>query len=221
MSRCCNARGCDEFFGARYAARVARRYRKKGLDKTAQRIVTFLASQGIEAATVLEIGGGVGEIEIELLRRGASHAVNLELSPRTRRKRSGCFPSRVSKDGSSHACTTWPPTRRQSSRRISSFSTASFAATPTTGAARRGRGHARRFIVFSYPPRHALSRLFIGAQNLVFTLRRREFRTFAHPPEAMLRVVEDVGFHHVFAHRAPVWQIASKGRDGRRRAVAP
>jgi hypothetical protein len=43
--------------------------------------------------------------------------------------------------------------------------------------------------VFSYPPRHALSRLFIGAQNLFYTLVRREFRTFAHPPRAMIEVV--------------------------------
>src|SRR3712207_8145994 len=32
-------------------------------------------------STVLEIGGGVGEIQIELLRRGAASATNLELSP--------------------------------------------------------------------------------------------------------------------------------------------
>ena len=36
---------------------------------------------GLEGATVLEIGGGVGEIQIELLKSGAARAVNLELSP--------------------------------------------------------------------------------------------------------------------------------------------
>src|SRR5436305_13742664 len=59
---------------------MARRYRKKGLDATARRMVGFLEQRGIEGATVLEVGGGVGEIQIELLKRGAAHTVNLELS---------------------------------------------------------------------------------------------------------------------------------------------
>jgi cyclopropane fatty-acyl-phospholipid synthase-like methyltransferase len=44
-------------------------------------MVEFLESRGIEGGTVLEIGGGVGEIHIELLKRGAESALNLELSP--------------------------------------------------------------------------------------------------------------------------------------------
>jgi predicted RNA methylase len=60
---------------------VAKRYREKGLDKTAQLMVEFLEQRGIEGSTVLEVGGGVGEIQIELLKRGAARAVNLELSP--------------------------------------------------------------------------------------------------------------------------------------------
>ena len=81
MASCCDPRGCDRFFGSRFARRMAGRYRKRGLDPTAQQMVEFLEQRGIEGATVLEIGGGVGEIHIELLRRGAERAVNLELSP--------------------------------------------------------------------------------------------------------------------------------------------
>src|SRR4051794_652261 len=80
MANCCDPRGCDAFFGERFARRVAKRYRARGLDRTARHIVDFLAERGIEGATVLEVGGGVGEIQIELLKRGARRAVNLELS---------------------------------------------------------------------------------------------------------------------------------------------
>ncbi len=81
MAGCCNPRGCDRFFTRRFARRVAKRYRRKGLDETARRMVAFLELRGIEGATVLEVGGGVGEIQLELLKRGAARAVNLELSP--------------------------------------------------------------------------------------------------------------------------------------------
>lgn len=210
---CCNARGCDELFGARFAARAARRYRRKGLDETARRMVGFLERQGIEDATVLEIGGGVGEIEIELLKRGAASAVNLELSPAYEEEAKRLL-SEQGLEG-------------RVERRLHDVAAEPDAVDPADvvvlnrvvccypdyrvllGAA---ADHARRLVVFSYPPRHAGSRLFIGVQNLVFRLLRREFRTFAHPPEAMLRVVEERGFRPVFAHRARVWQIAALER---------
>jgi hypothetical protein len=78
---CCAAKGCDEFFNERFARWLARRYRRRGLDKTARRMVGFLEERGISGRTVLEIGGGIGEIQLELLRAGAERTVNLELSP--------------------------------------------------------------------------------------------------------------------------------------------
>src|SRR3954447_11189857 len=80
VAGCCNARGCDRLFNEKFARRMAKRYRKRGLDKTSRRIVAFLEERGLEGVTVLEVGGGGGEIQIELLERGAARAVNLELS---------------------------------------------------------------------------------------------------------------------------------------------
>ncbi len=62
------------------ARRDARRYRKRGLDDTAQRLVDELAARGPQGATVLEVGGGVGAVDLELLRRGADRATVVEIS---------------------------------------------------------------------------------------------------------------------------------------------
>jgi cyclopropane fatty-acyl-phospholipid synthase-like methyltransferase len=39
-----------------------------------------MQATGVEGASVLEIGGGIGEIGVELLQAGAAQAENLELS---------------------------------------------------------------------------------------------------------------------------------------------
>jgi hypothetical protein len=72
--------------------------------------------------------------------------------------------------------------------------------------------HARRLLVFSYPRRNAVSRLFIAAQNVGFRIRRREFRTFAHPPSAMLAVLRDFGLDPTFVHSGIAWQVAGLAR---------
>jgi SAM-dependent methyltransferase len=62
------------------ARRDARRYRRRGLDTTARHIVDELARLWVADADVLEVGGGVGAIDLELLKLGAARATVVELS---------------------------------------------------------------------------------------------------------------------------------------------
>lgn len=208
MAGCCNARGCDGFFSARMARRAAERYRKKGVDKTARRMVAFLEEHGIEGATILEIGGGVGEVQLELLKRGAARTLNLELSPGYDEEA-----TRLLREAGVEGCVE---------RRLHDVATDPDGVEPADvvvlhrvvccypdyeqllGAA---ADHARRLLVFSYPPRNVLSRFLLGAQNLLFRLQRNEFRTFAHPPSRMLAVVEERGLLHAYGHHPLVWQL--------------
>jgi magnesium-protoporphyrin O-methyltransferase len=75
----CCATGYERFFGPRLARRDARRYRKRGLDDTARRLVDELSARGV-SGTSLEVGGGVGAIELELLKQGVERATIVELS---------------------------------------------------------------------------------------------------------------------------------------------
>ena len=80
MSDCCDRTGYQTVFSDRFARRLARTYCRRGLDRTRRRLVFFLTDRGIQDASVLEIGGGVGEIQVELLSHGARHTTNLEIS---------------------------------------------------------------------------------------------------------------------------------------------
>ena len=208
MGGCCEPKGYDDMFGARFSGHLARRYRKRGLDRTAARMVAFLAEQGVDGATVLEVGGGVGDIQIELLRRGAASATNLELVD--------------SYDADARALAadaglTDRITRRQ----------LDIAATPDAveqhdivvlhrvvccypdyqrllGAAAE---HAGRLMVFSHPPGGAISRAAVAAENLFFRVRRSPFRTFAHDPDAMTATVADHGMREAYRHRGLVWHV--------------
>jgi 2-polyprenyl-3-methyl-5-hydroxy-6-metoxy-1,4-benzoquinol methylase len=210
---CCDPRGCDRFFGSRFARRMAGRYRKRGLDPTARPMVAFLEEQGIEGATVLEIGGGVGEIQLELLRRGAERAVNLELSP--------------AYDADAARLAAEAGVQDRVERRLHDIAVDPDAIAPADvvvlhrvvccypdyerllGAA---AAHARRALVFSHPRRNLISRAVVGAENLGFRLMRREFRVFVHPPEAMLAVLDEHGLEAVFAHQGFAWEAHGVSR---------
>ena len=176
-------------------------------------MVEFLESRGLEGATVLEIGGGVGEIHIELLKGGAERAVNLELSPAYEDEAQRLLDEaglEERADRRLHDLAASPETIEPADIVVMHRVVCCY---PDYGRLLRSAGdHARQAIVFSHPPRNAASRLFIGAQNLIFSLLRKEFRTFAHPPSDMLAVLGERGFRQTFAHHALVWQVAGLER---------
>jgi cyclopropane fatty-acyl-phospholipid synthase-like methyltransferase len=215
--------GCDDFFGRGFASRVAKRYRKRGLDRTASRIVAFLEREGVEGASVLEIGGGVGEIHLELLRRGAARAVNLELSPaydgeaRALLAEAGIEPSRVQRR--LHDIATAPEGVEAADvvvlhRVVCCYP--DYERLLTAAASRAGRA-----LVFSHPPRNLASRMVVALQNAVLRMRNSEFRTFAHPPAAMLDVCRVHGLSPAYAHAGAIWQVEGLSRGPRPTGADP
>jgi magnesium-protoporphyrin O-methyltransferase len=196
---------------------VARRYRKRGLDRTASRMVAFVEGEGIDGASVLEIGGGVGEIHLELLRRGAAHAVNLELSPAYDRdarrllEEAGIDEARV--DRRLHDIAEAPERVEPADVVVLHRVVCCYPDYERLLAA--AASHARRLLVFSHPPRNVVSRAIVGLEAIALRLARKQFRVFAHPPAAMLDVCRAHGLTPAYAHAGPMWHV-----EGLRRADA-
>ena len=213
MASCCPSRDYHRFFNQRFAGRLANRYTKRGLDPTAQTMVEFLQALGIEGASVLEIGGGIGEIEVELLKAGAARAENLELSSayqepaRTLAAQAG-IQGRI--DWRIHDLAQDPGAVAPADLVVLHRVVCCYPDYERLlGAA---ADHARRALVFSYPPRNPLSRAFYGVFNLVMRLTQSSFRGFAHPPGAMLAVLEDHGLRPTYQRRSRIWQVAGLER---------
>ena len=200
-------------FGTRFARRTAARYRKRGLDVTERAIVDLVAERGVQGATVLEIGGGIGGIQLEMLRRGAASATNLELSPGYEVEAAalieeGGFEGRVQRrlvDIATDPAAVEPADVVVLHRVVCCYPDVA----KLLGAA---ADHARHQLVFSHPPRNAMSRAIVATQNFFSRLAGRDFRTFAHSPDAMLAVLAEHGLRVRATHSGRVWQVAAVSR---------
>ncbi len=214
MAGCCNSRGCDWFFSDRFARRVAKRYRRRGLDTPSKRIVEFIERRGVEGAVVLEIGGGVGEIQLELLRRGAARTINLELSPAYDEQaavlaREAGVEDRVERR--LHDIAVDPAGVEEVDVVVLNRVVCCYPDYERLLGAAADR--AGRLLVFSHPPGNLLWRSIAAAQNVAFRLLRKEFRSFAHPPEAMLAVLEGRGLRPAFAQRGVPFSVEGLDRE--------
>ncbi len=70
--------GCPNTFDAKAAEGDLKRYREKGPDGTTQALIDAIVAEGVEGATLLDIGGGIGAIQLALLEAGAAGAMSVD-----------------------------------------------------------------------------------------------------------------------------------------------
>lgn len=214
VTGCCRATGCEEIFKASTARRNLRRYLKKGLGAIERSMVAAVDSRDLEGARVLEIGGGVGAIQAELLAKGASTGEIVELvrayEPYAREL-----------------------ARTQGFQQRSAFRVADLLADPKAVApadvvvlnrvvccspdgirlAGIGARLAERVLMLSFPRERVLTRLFVKTMNGTMQLLGRSFRTYLHPRASLVDAAQDAGL--VLAHTGKnfVWEFATFRRS--------
>ncbi|HET8559554.1 MAG TPA: methyltransferase domain-containing protein [Marmoricola sp.] len=208
MAGCCDPEDYQSVFSGRFARRQSRRYRRHGLNPTARHIVDFAAQHGLEGATVLEIGGGAGEIQVELLRRGAAHVTNLEISHNYEeeaarlRERAGVT-DRVSRrflDIVQVPDEVEPADVVVLHRVVCCYP-------DHQGLLTAAGSHARKVLVYSHPADNLVIRTMFGAENLHRRLTRNSFRAFVHDPRAMVDAAESTGLRAAYRQHSWEWDV--------------
>ena len=213
MSCCRPPRGYTSLFSKRAARKDAKRYRRDGLDDTAQEMVGFLRSRGVDGATILEIGGGVGAIQLELLKVGAEHALNVELSPEYEEEA-----AELARDAG---------LEERAERRLGDVvEDPDLAGSADAVVMHRvvccypdyealvgaAAERTNRYLVMSFPRPRLLVRAGMSAVNLGARLLRWEYRTWVHPPEAIVAAAERRGLTLASESSGRIWQVAALER---------
>jgi 16S rRNA G966 N2-methylase RsmD len=213
MDDCCNRDDYDDTFGDRFARKMARRYRRRGLSRSERAILRFLQDRGIEGASVLEIGGGLGELHVELLRHGAARATNLEISTKyeteaARLLEHAGLAARVDRrflDIAQEPDEVEPADIVVLHRVVCCYPDHE----RLLGAA---AGKTGRLMVFSHPPRNLLTRSLLWFDNTVRKLKGDTFRTFAHEPADMIAVARRSGLRDTYRWRGIGWCVVGLER---------
>lgn len=173
-------------------------------------IVRRAAAHGIEDATVLEIGGGVGQVLLELLKAGAGRGEVVELVPayeehaRTLAAEAGVGDRASFRTADLVAD---PDARRPADVVVlnkvvcctpDGVELAGLAASLT-----------RRTLALSFPRDVVWSRAFFAGTNLFLRLARRRFRVFVHSPDALRAAIEAHGLTLASERDGPLFRIAA------------
>jgi SAM-dependent methyltransferase len=67
-------------FSTKNAEDDLKRYLKEGADGTTRALIDAVVAEGVEGTTLLDIGGGIGVVQLELLEAGTASATSIDAS---------------------------------------------------------------------------------------------------------------------------------------------
>jgi 2-polyprenyl-3-methyl-5-hydroxy-6-metoxy-1,4-benzoquinol methylase len=207
VSGCCEPRVYERMFGARQARLDARRYRRRGVRGTSRDLVELAGD--VSGASVLEVGGGVGAIELELLAAGAKRATDVELSGEYEEEAAKLLVERGLSD--------------RVERRVGDFVVEPVEphdvvvmhrvvccypdVDALVGAASE---RTRRRLLLTYPQERVWARAGVGAVNLFMRLTGSDFRAFVHPVSRMTAAAAEHGLEPGERRRRGIfWESAA------------
>ena len=195
------------------ARRSLERYRRKGLDDLERRMLASASEAGLEGARVLEIGGGIGTLQVELLASGAERGEVVELVSSYEP-----YASELARDKGLEA---------RSSFRVVDVLEDPDAVEPADvvvmnrvvcctpdGIALVGQAArlTRRTLVLSFPRDVLWIRAGLHLLNAGLLLAGKSFRVFVHPADALLAAAEAEGLSVVDRGRSVAWEFAALRR---------
>ena len=199
--------GIERLFDRAAARRDLKRYRRRGPSKMTRALLHALVAEGVEGATFLEVGGGVGAIQHGLLEAGAARGTSVDASPAyldaareeaAARGQADRIRS-IAGDLVEVQDDVEPADLVALDRVVCCYPDMPALVDASASKARRAYG-------LVYPRDTRLVRLGIGLVNLIQRLRRHPFRAYAHPSRDVEMRVRAHGLRRVFLKRSLVWQ---------------
>jgi magnesium-protoporphyrin O-methyltransferase len=203
--------GCDGLawmFDRRTAERDRTRYHRNGADRTTRLLLDMLRRRGVEGATLLDIGGGIGIIDQELLRAGARHATMVDVSQAyldvaREEARAAALEDRIDFFQGDFV------------RRADDAETADIVTLDRVvccyqdAAALVGLSSAKAGRVYGLvlPRDRFVIRAGIAAYNLSLRLRRKAYRGYVHPNATIDRLVATSGLRPTSEARTFLWRV--------------
>ena len=210
---CQHCLGIEKQFDQAWAAGDLRRYRRRGPMRTTQMLIDALKAEGVEGQTLLDIGGGIGALQHELLKEGMQGATGVEASTaylaatNEEAERQG-HADRIHNhhgDFVALAAEVEPAAVVTLDRVICCY--------PDMEAlVGRSTERAQRLYGVVYPRRTFWTRIGFTFINLTNRLRRTPFRIFLHPPDAVDALIRANGLSQRFYGKTLLWQVMVYGR---------
>jgi SAM-dependent methyltransferase len=206
-----DACGCDDrfsIFDRASAEADLQRYRRSGPDRTTRLLLDMIRGRGVRDASVLDIGGGIGVVDHELLQDGAARAVlvdasapSLDAAREEGERRSHLDRLEIVSGDFVEQATAIEPADIVTLDRV----VCCYPDMPSL--VRLSASRARALFGLVLPRDRAIIRWGLRLMNVWFRTRGMTYRAFAHPNERVDAIVAEEGLRARSEARTFFWRV--------------
>lgn len=211
---CCGTAGLGEVFGEKRSKKDARRFRRKGLEPRAERLLEAVAAAGpLEGASSLEIGAGIGGLSLALLERGVGRAVAVDAAPAAARIAGELAEENGVADRFSMQVADFASLDPDERYDIVVLDRVVCCYPDWRGLLAPAAAATRRILALTYPREAWYNNALVATINGLHALLRKEFRFHVHSPAAMLELLFGAGLRARPIGRDGPWDLVVAERD--------
>ena len=214
MSCCHHCEDSRSVFGPDRAEADLRRYRCKGPDPSTRLILEELRRLPLEGTTVLDVGGGIGVLGIELMAAGAQRVVEVEASSASLEVSQQQFSERGWGNRLQAVLGDFATLgERIEVADVVTLDRVVCCYPDYESLLGRACDHARKVLALSFPRDRWYVRASIAMENLWRRLTGNSFRAFVHSPGRLAAVMERSGLRRVAQRGTPFWVVEVYHRE--------
>lgn len=173
----------------------------------------LLKEHGLAGKTLLEVGGGIGAIQIELLKAGLARAVSVELTPTYEESAAELLREAGLEDRVERKVMDFVDAAAEvGSADIVVMNRVVCCYPDFPRLAGAAADHVRGTLVMSFPKERWWTRVVVWMANVGMAMTRREFRIFLHPVAQIVAVGESHGLKRSVTRAGIFWEIAMMQR---------
>jgi hypothetical protein len=208
--QCCRAGACEEIFTPGMARRNLENLRRKGLGDLERRMVAIASEPDVEGARVLEIGGGVGALQAELLAAGAARGEVVEIVAAYEPYARELARERGLEERSSfRVVDVLEEPEAVEPADVVLLNRVVCCSPDGVELARRSAALSTQTLVLSFPRDVFWVRFGLRVVNAGLAVFGRSFRVFAHPRRALVAAAEGEGLSLARGWRGTLWELTA------------
>lgn len=205
---CCQCQGIESMFDSKSAEKSLKSYKKNGPSKTTRLLVDAISKQGITDNELLDIGGGIGAIHLELFKTGIKQATVVEASKASalvseQEAIQRGYGERVKYQGGDFTVIS----DKISESDIVTLDRVICCYDNMQDLVRLSASKARKLYGVVYPRDSWWVKAIVPIMNLSSKLKGSLFRVFVHPVTEVDAIIKDVGLAPIFHKTSLFWQV--------------
>ena len=216
MACCGHCQDAGDFFDEKTAKKDLQRYRRRGPGKPTRLLIESVIQLGVRNLTLIDIGGGIGAIQLGLFKEGLAKAIHVDASRSYQAVSKKEMESAGFSDRAAYYFGDFTDLAVELPvADIVTLDKVICCYPDMNKLLNKSLNKAGRIYALVFPRETVIAKAAFRVVNLWFRILKSDFRTYLHPVDQVVSTIQSNGFNRKTHHKTFFWHIMTFERESK------